>query len=221
MSSMQQRQSIGARLSGWAVVLALHGVVLYGLWSYRVLPTPAETITMVVNLVNPPVTQPQPPVSAPPEPRKPEPVPAPVQPEHQHLVAETPALAPDEPLAYLPPPEAEVALPATITLPAVQTVAQPITLSGELSVICLERPKPAYPTMAKRMNEQGKATVRVELSADGQVINATVKTSSGYKRLDEAAINAVKTWRCNPAILNGVAVPAYATQQFSFTLEDR
>ena len=48
-----------------------------------------------------------------------------------------------------------------------------------------------------------------------QVIN-----SSGYHRLDEAAIAAVRTWRCNPPLQNGQPVRAIALQPFSFVLQE-
>ena len=94
-------------------------------------------------------------------------------------------------------------------------------LSGELSVSCPERSPPDYPMLARRMNEQGKVVLRVELGEDGRVANATVKTSSGHQRLDAAALNVVKTWRCKPAVQDGVAVRAVALQPFSFILEGR
>ena len=73
--------------------------------------------------------------------------------------------------------------------------------------------------LSKRMNEQGKVVLRVELGEDGRVANAEVKTSSGYRRLDDAALNTVKTWRCKPAMRNGVAMRAVALQPFNFILE--
>jgi protein TonB len=94
-------------------------------------------------------------------------------------------------------------------------------LSGDLSVSCPERSPPDYPMVAKRMNEQGKVVLRVELGEDGRVINATVKISSGYQRLDAAALNAVKTWRCKPSVRNDVAMRTVALQPFSFILEGR
>jgi protein TonB len=72
-----------------------------------------------------------------------------------------------------------------------------------------------------RLNEQGRVVLRVELGEDGRVVNATVKSGSGYQRLDEAALSTVKTWRCKPSVRNGMAVHAMALQPFNFTLEGR
>jgi protein TonB len=61
----------------------------------------------------------------------------------------------------------------------------------------------------------------VELDEKGRVVNTDVKTTSGFTRLDEAAINAVKTWHCSPAQRNGLPVRSFAVQPFNFTLKGR
>ena len=63
--------------------------------------------------------------------------------------------------------------------------------------------------------------LRVELDETGQVDRATVKISSGYARIDEAALAVVRRWRCNPARRDGAAVRAVAIQPFNFVLEGR
>lgn len=205
------------KLFGLLFVLVLHGAALYGLWSYRIIPTPDEAITLMVNLINPPPPeQPKPPQPEPPKPPPPKPRSIEPPPEHPHLVVEAPVVQPDEPVAYAPPPTPSPPVVAAPPLPP-----QPVMLSNELSVSCPERSPPDYPVFSKRMNEQGKVVLRVELGEDGRVANATVKTSSGYQRLDDAALSAVKTWRCKPVIRNGVAVSAVAMQPFSFILERR
>jgi protein TonB len=61
----------------------------------------------------------------------------------------------------------------------------------------------------------------VELDGEGKIAAVAFKTRSGFARLDEAAVSAVKTWRCRPAMREGVAVPAVALQPFDFILEGR
>lgn len=193
-------------------VLALHGAGLYGLWSYHIIPAPDEAVTLMVNFINPHAQE----KPKPPEPPKLRPVEPPPE-EHHHLVAEAPVVLPDEPVAYVPPPEPVVAAapPPQMMLPA-----QPVMLTSELSVICTDRAVPNYPLVSKRMNEQGKLVLRVELGEDGKVSNATVKTSSGFSRLDEAALTAVKTWRCKPPVRDALAVRAVALQAFNFSLSE-
>lgn len=197
------------RLAGVLFVVILHGAALYTLWSYRIIPTPDEAITLMVNLINPPPEQPKP-KQKPPQP--PPPKPKPIEPpKPQQLVAEPPEVLPDEPVAPPPPPEPVIEAPP---LPP-----EPVVLSGELSVSCPVRSPPDYPAISKRMNEQGKVVLRVELNESGRVDTVTIKTPSGYARLDAAAVAAVKTWRCNPATRNGMAVAATALQPFVFILE--
>ena len=203
------------QLFGLLFVLLLHGAGLYGLWSYRMIPTPDEAITLMVDLISPPA--PKQPKPAEPEPLKP-PKPHYIEPpKPQQLVAETAIVSPNEPVAP-PPPPAPVPAPV-ITVPALPP--QVVTLSGELSVSCPERSPPAYPAYSMRLNEQGRVVLRVELGVDGRISNVSFKTHSGFARLDDAAVNAVKTWRCKPAIRDGVAVPAIALQPFDFILEGR
>jgi len=206
------------QIIGLLFVIALHGVALYGLWSYRIIPTPDEAITLMVNLISPPPAEKPKPLQPKPETPKPRPL-DPPPPEHIHLAVEAPVVLPDEPVVYSPPAPPPPAPAPVVEAPPLP--AQPVTLANELSVSCLERMPPDYPAISMRMNEQGKVVLRVELGEDGRVAHLEVKSSSGFHRLDEAALSAVKTWRCKPAIRNGMAVHAVALQPFNFTLEGR
>lgn len=199
------------QLAGVLLVLALHGMLLYGLISYRMLPPPEEAITLMVELINPPA-QSRPEPTQPPQPVRPQPI-APLQ----QLVAQAVTVLPDEPIAPPPPLPAPVFVPVMPVLPALPP--QAVTLSAELSVNCPERTPPAYPSFSIRLNEQGRVVLRVELDAEGRISDVSFKSRSGSVRLDEAAVAAVKTWRCRPAIREGLAVPAVALQPFDFILE--
>lgn len=193
------------------LVLALHGMLLYGLISYRMLPAPEEAITLMVELINPPAQQRTEPTQ-PTQTVRPQPI-APLQ----QLVAQAVTVLPDEPIAPPPPLPAPVFVPVMPVLPALPP--QAVTLSAELSVNCPERTPPAYPSFSIRLNEQGRVVLRVELDAEGRISDVSFKSRSGSVRLDEAAVAAVKTWRCRPAIREGLAVPAVALQPFDFILE--
>jgi protein TonB len=145
-----------------------------------------------------------------------------------------PAASPVEPAA--PPVSANKQIPAqapinapvaaqatTVQHPKLGGAAgtQPVLTTGELSVSCSERTAPAYPKQSLRLREQGKTVLLVELDEQGRVGNVDVKTTSGFHRLDEAAVNAVKSWRCSPAQRNGLPVRSFAVQPFNFTLKGR
>jgi protein TonB len=101
---------------------------------------------------------------------------------------------------------------------AMQPVLQ---LKDELSVSCTDRTPPVYPKLSLRLGEQGKTVLKVELDERGRMVNVAVTTKSGFPRLDEAAVNAVKSWHCSPAKRNGVAIRSVASQPFTFTLKER
>lgn len=55
-------------------------------------------------------------------------------------------------------------------------------------------PLPTYPWICRKRHQEGTVKVSVKLDAEGKVIQAQVYKSSGYEKLDEAAIKAVKSW---------------------------
>lgn len=194
------------RIVGAIIVIALHGAALYALLSHRILVVPDEVVTLFVETI---VLQPPPKEEPKPQPEKPRKV---EKPQPQQIVAQAPIVSPAEPVAPPPPPIAVAEAPPP-------RPAGPVTLSGELSVTCTERQPPAYPPLSRRLGEEGKVVLRVELDEQGAVSAARVATGSGFARLDEAALAAVKTWRCNPARRDGQPVRAVALQPFKFVLQ--
>jgi len=201
--------TLAPRWPGIAFVLVLHGAALWGLWQHRLLPAPAALETLFVHFIAPPAPAPRPEVRRPP-PRPP----AELKPEPQQLVASTPAATPQDHVAPAPPRPA----PA-IEAPAMALPAGPVALGAELSVACPERTAPAYPSASRRRGEAGSVVLRVELDEQGVVADARIETASGHERLDQAALAAVRTWRCNPPRRNGEPVRAIARQPFHFVLQ--
>ncbi len=60
--------------------------------------------------------------------------------------------------------------------------------------------------MSLRLGEQGTVVLTVMVRSDGSAGDVEVKSSSGFPRLDRAAVDAVKTWRFVPATVDGKAV---------------
>jgi periplasmic protein TonB len=82
-------------------------------------------------------------------------------------------------------------------------------------------PPPAYPLRARLRGEQGTVTLRVLVGADGAVLRAEVAQSSGYRRLDDAALEAVrKRWRFVAARRGGLAVQSWVLVPIRFTLTE-
>jgi protein TonB len=97
--------------------------------------------------------------------------------------------------------------------------AGPVALGSELALACPERAPPAYPATSRRLGEVGVVVLRVELDEQGLVASVRIETASGFERLDQAALTAVKTWRCNPPRRNGQPTRAVARQPFHFVLQ--
>ena len=68
----------------------------------------------------------------------------------------------------------------------------------------LNNPKPRYPSASLRLEEQGKVVVRVFIGIDGIPQKIELGISSGFDRLDRAALEAVKEWRFVPGTRAGV-----------------
>jgi periplasmic protein TonB len=77
---------------------------------------------------------------------------------------------------------------------------------------------PLYPKLSQRLGEEGSVVLRLTVDATGAVIEASVETSSGFPRLDEAAVVAVKRWRFRPAIRGGVAIATTFLHTVTFRL---
>lgn len=70
-----------------------------------------------------------------------------------------------------------------------------------------------YPPISRRLGEQGTAVVKFTIGADGAVSNVSLSKSSGYSRLDEAAVRCVSDWGYNPGTAGGK--PVAMTQEAS------
>ena len=79
-------------------------------------------------------------------------------------------------------------------------------------------PQPRYPASAKSRGEQGTVFLKVEILVNGRVGFAEVAESSGYKSLDDAALEAVKRWRFKPAMKGTKAVICLAQIPVRFEL---
>lgn len=82
--------------------------------------------------------------------------------------------------------------------------------------------KPDYPELSLRLREQGTTNLTLTISIDGHVSDAVVSKSSGYTRLDDAAVQWVKThWRFKPPTQEGKPVDGHqVTVPFKWVLPE-
>jgi protein TonB len=59
--------------------------------------------------------------------------------------------------------------------------------------------RPGYPATARRLGIQGTTMLRVHVLVDGRVGDVVVQETAGHPDLDEAAAEAVRRWRFDPA----------------------
>ena len=80
---------------------------------------------------------------------------------------------------------------------------------------------PVYPDFAKRSGIEGDVWVEAEILISGKVgaVEIIQSLQSGPGGLDEAAINAVKTWTFSPAKSVGKPVACWVTFPVSFSLD--
>ncbi len=81
------------------------------------------------------------------------------------------------------------------------------------------RALPEYPDLARRAGLQGTVILLVVVEKDGTVGEIEVVKSPDQRwGFDLTAIDAVKRWRYQPALMNGVPVAAYIQVMVEFTL---
>lgn len=132
----------------------------------------------------------------------------------RRMVTPRPALKapPSSPIAKAPEP-----VPTEVQ-PADDAPESSITLP-RFNTDYLNNPPPVYPMIARRMGEEGRVMLRVLVGPDGTPAEVSIDRSSGFPRLDQAALAAVRRWRFVPARRGDTPVVAPVLVPISFTLE--
>jgi periplasmic protein TonB len=217
-----------------ALVLLAHALVIYLLTTQK----PLEKIQaspvkpMMVSIIAPPSPEPEiVPIIEPPKP-EPKPIIKPKKVVEKILPTEKPVERLIE--ATTEPPKEEIAKPEAAPVLAAEPAqdfkdkappkAVPIVEEKyeepRFGVAYLNNPKPDYPALSVRKGEEGRVLMRVLVSADGTPEDVQIEKSSGFDRLDNAAVAAVKKWRFVPAKRNNQALSAYVLVPMPFILEN-
>lgn len=83
----------------------------------------------------------------------------------------------------------------------------------------LKNPAPEYPSLSRRMGEIGQVVLRVLVTPQGVADRMEIKNSSGYARLDQAALEAVRKWRFIPARQGEEPLSAWVIVPITFNLD--
>ncbi|MDP2419326.1 MAG: energy transducer TonB [Gallionella sp.] len=224
---------IQRRLLIVASVLGFHLAGLWALHSGLLHRAVAKVVPVLVmaDLIEAPQPEITPPPPAPPL-EKARPVnPAPQQPKPaappapQPLAIADPTPATDVPTGVTATDPAPPDLLAAVSEPTLAPAAPPtppaparVELPSS-NADYLNNPRPPYPPLSKRLGEQGRVVVRVFIEANGTATQAEVRSSSGYDRLDQTALQTVLKWRYAPGKRNGVAEAMWFNVPISFVLE--
>lgn len=85
---------------------------------------------------------------------------------------------------------------------------------------CTYRPLPDYPAMARQAGVEGRVTLQVFVSAEGEPVEAVIVQSSGLNSMDSAALTAVMESSWSPAKRDdGVAVAVWTAIVYNFVLQ--
>ncbi len=137
-----------------------------------------------------------------------------------------PSVAPDQPTVLAaettpaPPPPAPVIAAVVAAPPPPAPVPPPAPkLIPPAALQLLEPLVVDYPRASRRNAEAGETLVRVFVDRAGVPRNPQVERSSGFVRLDQAALASVQRARFRPYVENGQPVEGWALIPIRFELE--
>lgn len=222
-------------------VVLFHVAALWAFQSglaHKVVATivPAEAIAYIM-ATPAPQEQPPPPAPPPPVPVPPTPAPTPAPrpavvkkstprpaPRPQPIADSTPSpnapvVAAAEPAPDPAPPAPAAAPEAPAAPPAPPAPPAPRIELPSSNAAYLNNPAPGYPSISRRMGEEGKVVLRVFIGTDGKPEKIEIQKSSGYDRLDRHAQDTVQRWRFVPGKRNGVPEAMWNLVPINFVLE--
>ena len=197
------------RAFGLVFAVTMEAAIVYALLAtlgYVEAPKP-PSVLQIINLAPPPK-----PTDLPPPPAQ---------------IFEPPVVAtvpPEVVLTYTPPiPPTTISLPPPVPVPnvprAVEPPTPPVTFTPARA-IAASHTIPEYPFVSRRLREQGTLRLKLTVDEKGAVTQAVVVNSSGFQRLDEAAVTWVKLhWRYAPAMQGTRPVSSTADAIVEFRLQ--
>lgn len=218
-------ESGSGRIAGAALIVALHALALAALWQLEPVRSAITAAPLLVSLIKP-----EPPkVAEPPKPIPPKPQPVKREPPQREPVRVTPAPAPILAAAPQAPAPQSVAVPPVaadpepapapaVPAPPAPPPPPPPMTPPRFNADYLNNPAPAYPPLARRMGEEGRVVLRVQVNERGLPADVQLRTSSGSPRLDAAAIETVRQWKFVPARRGDTPVDAWVLVPISFSL---
>jgi len=187
-----------------AIVAGIHVAVIFGLIAALNQGALMKQLQEIKATVDTPKEKPKAPPPPPPDLVKPPP-PVAIQPEFQIATAPPPPVVTTAPKAPPPPPPK----------------AAPVASSDPLKPIMRTHTQPPYPPISVRLNEQGTTLMEVHITAEGNVDECKIVSTSSSDRLDQAACEWVKGhWRWQPPTNQGTPTAVSTRVSFKWDLKD-
>lgn len=84
----------------------------------------------------------------------------------------------------------------------------------------LRRPSVQYPPASQDNGDEGTVTLLLAVQTDGSISDIRIARSSGYRRLDAAAVRSLRQAKFQPATCHGKPFAMQIHQSFTFKLTD-
>ncbi len=142
----------------------------------------------------------------------------------------------ETPPPFVPPPEIAIDIPADAPAPttaiSVATNVRPTAPPPMAPASTGHTPprsdprrplaQPEYPPTARRLGQEGTVVLLIYVQTDGRVADVKVQKSSGFDKLDEAALREAKrSWRFIPAKEGSTPVAEWGQFAVTFRLTDQ
>lgn len=218
-SFVEGRGKSSRRLFAATVVVA-H---LLGLWALLQMRDVRRTVAQVAPVVVRLIAPAEPPKPAPPEPLVPPKLtPPPLVQIETPVIAIAAPPAPAQVVAVQPPPSPPApAAVQTAPTPVVPVAPPPAAIKQipASAVRYLKEPRMTVPLMSKRLRESGVVHLRVVVDVRGQPREIGLARSSGFARLDEQALQDMRSARFVPQTENGQPIEWEVIAPMSYEVE--
>jgi len=198
-TAIKNNDTVFSRSGGVIIAIAVHAVVLYVVaTSLGIVKVPNFVKPMEAVIIDQPQEQTKvEPVQSQPDLAKPT----------LDIQQEIPEIPVEIPVETAPPAEAVTTAP--VTTPPAEAQSLKVT----------NRVDPIYPAQSRRAGEEGTATFRVLVDTNGRPGEISVAKTSGFPKLDQAGMDAIKRWKFAAAVKDGAAVMSYTTVRVTFRLD--
>lgn len=201
-------------------VLALHLLFLWALLQHELVSQVVQKAKPIVVSLIADSEPPKPQVAVVAQPQLPQmQIPALIVPVPEVQIT-APAVTPQVTVA--PPPPApvqpQVTAPTAVTAPAQPPATPAIKTIPAGAVRYLNEPRLLVPTLSRRLGEQGIVYLRVIVDVNGRPREISLKKSSGFDRLDQQALQDMRSARFVPQTENGQPIEWEVVAPLSYEL---